>query len=290
MTRNHWILLVIGLVAGLIISGRYALLAQDRGGTAPPNANTNSTRSPRGHSTDQPADDGTIAGPKAGVPPTVTEDRPPAALGSIKGSASGSTLQDALVRPYRFPFARPTPLDEVCAHLQQTLKAPVVLDLAALDRQTVEPQDPVQLELDGVRLKTGLKLLLDQVGLTFHVVTEDNLLIITDKEGSEDPTDRIWSELHALRRDLHDLQDAVDELRILVGGGEKGEGARVRKPTIIEEMPEEPGAKPGGNPQKPGRATEKPRGPAVDTPDPRTTPPRVPLSGRRRTSSSLEKY
>jgi hypothetical protein len=278
MTRNHWILLVVGLVAGLLISGRYALLAQDRGGTAPPN----SSRSSRGSSTDGPKNDGSIAEPKAGADPIVADDRPVAQLGP-KGSASVGTLQDALLRPYRFPFSRPTPLNQVCAHLQQTLKAPVVLDLAALDRQTVEPEDPVQLELDGVRLKTGLKLLLDQVGLTFHIVAEDNLLIITDKEGSEDPADRIWSELHALHRDLHDLQDAVDELRTLVGG-EKGEGPRVHKPTIIEEMPEDVGAKPGVIPEKPGRGVEKPQGPAGATPGTRPGTSRVPLSGRPRTS------
>ena len=59
----------------------------------------------------------------------------------------------------------------------------MVLDLAALDRKSAKPDDTVQLELDGVRLKTGLKLLLDQVGLTFRVVAEDNLMIITDQEG-----------------------------------------------------------------------------------------------------------
>jgi len=277
MTRNHWLLLAVGLVAGLIISGRYALLAQERGGTAPPN----SSRLPRGSSTDGPKNVGEFAGPKVGVDPIVAVDRQPAQLGS-KDSAIGGTLQDALLRPYRFPFSRPTPLNQVCAHLQQTLKAPVVLDLAALDRQTIEPDDTVQLELDGVRLKTGLKLLLDQVGLTFHIVAEDNLLIITDKEGSEDPADRIWSELHALHRDLHDLQDAVEELRTYVGG-EKGEGPRVRKPTIIEEMPDHLGEKPGVVPEKPGHAVEKPEGPSSTSPGTRPSPSRIPLSGRSRT-------
>ena len=73
----------------------------------------------------------------------------------------------------------------------------MVLDLAALDRKSVEPETPVQLELDGARLKTGLKLLLDQVGLTYHVIAEDNLMIITDQEGSEDPAEKIWAELRA---------------------------------------------------------------------------------------------
>ena len=30
MKRKHWFLLLAGLVAGLFISGRYAILAQDR--------------------------------------------------------------------------------------------------------------------------------------------------------------------------------------------------------------------------------------------------------------------
>ena len=139
-------------------------------------------------------------GPGAEAPLTkpVQLDSVEPAPALTKGFSNSPTLQAALLQPYRFPFARPTSLEQVCAHLKQTLKAPVVLDLAALDRRKVEPDDTVVLELDGVRLKTGLKLLLDQVGLTYRVVAEDNLLIITDKEGSEDPADLILSELRAL--------------------------------------------------------------------------------------------
>jgi hypothetical protein len=171
---------------------------------------------------------------------------------------SARSVQDALERPFAFPFAAPTTLTDVCAHLRQTLGAPVVLDLAALDRQEVKPDDPVQLQLEGVRLKTGLKLLLDQVGLTYHVVPEDNLLILTDTHGSSDPLDRVVSELKALHRDVHDLQDAVDEITLALGIGESGGGAKVRKPTIIEEVPGEtkPGTKPDAPPQD---VNERPR-------------------------------
>ena len=113
------------------------MLAQDRGGTAPPN----SSRSSRGSSTDGPKNDGEIAEPKAGADPIVADDRPVAQLGP-KGSASVGTLQDALLRPYRFPFSRPTPLNQVCTHLQQTLKAPVVLDLAAPIGRPLSPRIP----------------------------------------------------------------------------------------------------------------------------------------------------
>ena len=53
----------------------------------------------------------------------------------------------------------------MAAHLRQALGAPVVLDLAALKRQDLTPESTVRLQLEGVRLKTGLKLLLDHCGI-----------------------------------------------------------------------------------------------------------------------------
>jgi hypothetical protein len=191
-------------------------------------------------------------------------------------------VQGVLSRPYHFPFGRPTPLSLVCVHLKETLGVAVVLDMAALERQGVEPDDTVQLELDGVRLKTGLKLLLDQIGLTYHVIPDDNLLVLTDREGSDDPLDRIWAELTALHRDLHDVQDALDELNDALYGEEE-EGPRVRKPTIIEEKPDRDPAAPeapaGGNKD----SKNKPREPGSIRPRSRsgsTAPPGVPRTER----------
>jgi hypothetical protein len=180
---------------------------------------------------------------------------PAAARAHDRGGAGVLSVQDALQRPYTFPFAAPTSLNDVCQHLRRTLRAPVVLDRAALERQELEPDDQVQLELEGVRLKTGLKLLLDQVGLTFHVVPEDNLLVLTDTHGSEEPIDRVLSEVKALHRDVHDLQDAVDDILATLGVGEEG-GAKMRKPTIIEELPGE--KKPAEKPEPPA-ASDRPR-------------------------------
>jgi hypothetical protein len=267
MRRNHWLVLLAGFFAGLLISGRLVLLAQDRAGTArpvsPPSARSGADTTPT---------------PLADA---VRADAPEAGQAARAGSPAVLSLQDALVRPYRFPFSRPTSLEEVCTHLKQTLKAAVVLDVAALDRQKVEPGDSVVLELDGVRLKTGLKLLLDQVGLTYRIVPEDNLMIITDHEGSEDPIERVWSELRALHRDLHDVQDSLDELRDYLGD-EGDAGPRVRKPTIIEEMPENAGEKPGNPQAKPENPRQKSQGPGAPAPGARTAPSRVPLSVPRR--------
>jgi hypothetical protein len=267
MTRRHWLLLLAGLVVGLLISGRFALTAQDRAEIP----RTTDSRSPR----DETGEPGKLA-----MPPRVTGDQLPQPI-AAQAKPVAVTLQDALLRPYHFPFSRPTSLAQVCNQLKETLNAPVVLDLAALERKSAKPDDTVQLELDGVRLKTGLKLLLDQVGLTFRVVAEDNLMIITDQEGAEDPAERIWSELRALHRDLHAVQDAVDDLADYVGVEGTG-GPRVRQPTIVEEMPENAGDKPAIIPEKPGRAPEKADGTGVPAPGSRPFAPRVPLAGPRR--------
>ena len=163
--------------------------------------------------------------------------------------------------------------DDLAQRLSHDLGGPVVLDLAALDRLDIKPEDTVKLELEGVRLKTGLKLLLDQVGLTYRLVPEDNLLILTDKEGSEDPIERLASEVHELHRDIHDIQDSLDEVRELTGlqGAEGARSASRRSSRSCRKTPIR-------NPRK-GLKPEPSR--AQPAPDP-TTKPRTP-SARPRT-------
>ena len=84
-----------------------------------------------------------------------------------------------------------------------------------------------------------------------------------------------------LHRDLHALQDAVLELREYLGD-DAGLGPRVRKPTIIEEMPENPGERPGNHREQPGNTGQKPEGAGAPAPGSRATPPRVPLAGPHR--------
>ena len=268
MNRRLAVLLLVGLVLGVIISGRIAIHAQERPlAPLPP-----SLAPTREKSSEMP--------PETTGPAIANEGR--ATLPARKKEhAGGVSVQEALLRPYRFPFGRPTSLEQVCVHLKETLKAAVVLDLAALDRKSLEPENTVQLELDGVRLKTGLKLLLDQVDLTYRVIAEDNLLIITDGQGSDDSAERVWSELRALHRDLHAVQDAVDDLSEYLGL-QATDGALVRKPTIIEEMPDNVLEKPGIGPEKPGRTMDKPDRPGVPAPGSRSLPVRVPLAGPRR--------
>ena len=126
------------------------------------------------------------------------------------------SINDALLRPLDLPFGEPTTLSDVQKYLTEQLGGAVVLDLAAMDRLDVTADDTVQLDLKGVRLKTGLKLLLDQVGMTYRVVAEDNLLILTDAKEAGEPIDQALRQLKAIHDEMHDLQDAVDDLRDLV--------------------------------------------------------------------------
>jgi hypothetical protein len=224
-------LVLVLVVVCLLVTARLTIRAQERQGDEP---------APR---------EG-----RRGLLPQAREEK-------AEAEAAPISVQDALQRPFALTFAEPTSLTDVCQFLRRTLKAPVVLDLAALDRLELEPEDTVQLQLEGVRLKTGLKLLLDQVGMTFQAIPEDNLLILTDTNGSSDPIDHILSELKALHRHVHDLQDTVEDIQWLLGG-EGGEGgAMMRKPTIIEEVPGD--QKPGVKPQTP---------PAGDGDRPRSRP------------------
>jgi hypothetical protein len=88
-----------------------------------------------------------------------------------------------------------------------------------------------------------LPLLLDVFQLTYHFIAEDNLLVITDAKGAGDTQRQVLEEIRDLHRDVHDLQDLVNELRSLVLGED---GPAIRKPTLIEDVPPLPDEKPAG--------------------------------------------
>ena len=127
-----------------------------------------------------------------------------------KGSIS---LVEAMLKPSDLPFQEPTTLEHVEAHLRKLLGAPVVIDRAALERKDLTTESTVHIDrLEGVRLKTALRLLLEPIGLVARVIPDDHILLLTDLEGSEDPNERILAELKAVHRELHDVQNALDDV------------------------------------------------------------------------------
>ncbi len=175
----RWGLVMVVVAGGLLASARWTLQAQIRARKAQPQA--------RGEA---------VVAPRAEGDPV--------------------SVQDALIRPFDLPFGAETTLEKLRQYLAKSLGAQVILDRSALDRLELTPEDTVRLELKGVRLKVGLKLVLDQVGLSFRVVPEDNLLILTAPESADDPAERVLAEMKTIHREMHDLQDAVDDLLDLV--------------------------------------------------------------------------
>ena len=213
--RWGWLAVALAVVVGAFASARWSLLGQDRAARGQARAK----------------------GEPAGV----------------RAAGPAVSVQDALLKPIDLPFDRETTLEEVRQYLGKALGAPVVLDRSALDRLDLTPEETVQIDLKGVRLKVGLKLLLDQVGMGFKVVPEDNLLILTDPEGSDDSDQRVLAEVKALHREIHDLQDAVDDLRDLV---EEDLGVEPdppqRRSTLVGSRPSTPshrGSRPASTPR-----------------------------------------
>jgi hypothetical protein len=140
-----------------------------------------------------------------------------------------------------FPFGQGTTLKQVAEHLARESGGQVVIDRAALARLELDESAEVQLELKGIRLKTGLRLLLDQVDMTYRVEAEDNLLVLTDRLGAEDPMNRIVRELEELHLDLHEVKNRVSMLMELMIEPMQGD---IRNPMMREELPVEGGEAP----------------------------------------------
>ena len=139
-----------------------------------------------------------------------SEERSTKVATAAKGSLS---LVEAMLKPADLPFQEPTTLEHVDVYLEKLLGAPVVVDRAALERSELTLESTVRIDrLNGVRLKTALRLLLEPVGLVARVIPDDHLLLLTDHEGSEDPVDRVLAELKTIHRELHDVQDALDDV------------------------------------------------------------------------------
>src|SRR4051812_34341934 len=83
-------LILLLLAAGLLASARFTLRAQERKANAP---------KPTG---------------------VRASERVPTAR--YEEEAASTSVQDALQRPFTFPFATPTSLADVCQHLRQALK------------------------------------------------------------------------------------------------------------------------------------------------------------------------
>ncbi len=103
-------------------------------------------------------------------------------------------IVDKLDQPLSMPFANETPLEDVIKYIRQNTQGPnddgiqIHVDPIGLEEADQTMQSPVKLNLEGVPLKRCLKIMLDQLDLTYTV--QDGLLYISWQGAEDIPTDR----------------------------------------------------------------------------------------------------
>ncbi len=98
-----------------------------------------------------------------------------------------------LDEPISMSFANATPLEDVLKYIKSATQGPndngipIYVDPVGLNEAEKTMSSPVTLDLEGVPLKTTLRLLLKQLDLTYTV--KDGLLTITSESSEDQPTE-----------------------------------------------------------------------------------------------------
>jgi hypothetical protein len=121
---------------------------------------------------------------------------------SCKERRTGAmAIKQALAEKTCLEF-RDTPLCDVVEYLKDQHHIEIQLDKKAMDDVGVAPDVPITRSVKGVSLRSGLKLLLDDLGLTFEIRSE--VLMITTPEKAE-------AHLTTVVYDVADLVTCRDE-------------------------------------------------------------------------------
>ncbi len=102
-------------------------------------------------------------------------------------SPKNKAILKKLEEPVSMSFAHETPLDDVIKYIKSAVQGandsgiPIYVDPAGLQEAETKMTTPVQLDLEGVPLKTTLRLLLKQVKLAYCV--KEGVLIISSVNG-----------------------------------------------------------------------------------------------------------
>ncbi|OJW19581.1 MAG: hypothetical protein BGO49_14085 [Planctomycetales bacterium 71-10] len=119
-----------------------------------------------------------------------------------------------LDEPLAMNFPNETPLEDILKYVKQATQTPqdngipIYVDPIGLNEADKTMTSPVSIDLDGVPLKTTLRLMLKQLGLTYTV--KDGFLMITSQESEDQQTDiRVYP--------VADL--ALIPMSLIMGGG-----------------------------------------------------------------------
>jgi hypothetical protein len=110
-------------------------------------------------------------------------------------------LLKELDEPWEMAFSKPTPLQEVLKYIKTTIKKsgrpplPIYIDPKALSEEGMTLESPVVIDLEGVPLKTALRLVLKQLGLAYCV--RDGVVVISSPDGIREELTEAASELYS---------------------------------------------------------------------------------------------
>src|SRR5262249_41032900 len=112
--------------------------------------------------------------PDAPQPPPLAN--PAAAPRDDEDVAKTEAIKQALSQPIPMRFPDETPLEDVIKYIKTATQGPelpdgipIYIDPKGLKKSEESESSPVKMNLEGVRLKTALRLLLNQVGLVYTV-------------------------------------------------------------------------------------------------------------------------
>lgn len=113
--------------------------------------------------------------------------KPPAPK-SPQEEARDQAIREKLEKPISLPFESETPLDDIIKYVKQSTAGPddsgipIYLDPVGMREADVTMSSPIKINVEGIPLKTSLRLMLRQLGLGYAV--KDGLLIISEAESS----------------------------------------------------------------------------------------------------------
>ena len=105
-------------------------------------------------------------------------------------SPTNQFIYKKLDEPVIMSFANPTPIEDILKYIKAATTGkndkglPIYVDPAGLDQANTTLSSPIMLDLEGIPLKTTLRLALKQLGLAYCV--RDGVLIISSVKGIYD--------------------------------------------------------------------------------------------------------
>ncbi len=133
-------------------------------------------------------------------------------------------IDAALDKPIPIQFPNETALDDVLRFIKEATKGPdlpngipIYVDPFGLQEAEQTMKSPIQLDLEGVALRTTLTLLLKQLGLVYEI-KDGELMIITYGQDFTDltPLEEMWRKAEQGELSLEQMQTLIEQMRALV--------------------------------------------------------------------------